>query len=126
MRSRSEVVKLRRVTMTPYYRELGSNTTPHSVGSEPGSPVQDVLMTVSETKCHRASPQGKTWLHQGRFGGIYSTFLLHTSMTRDVLLQAHNHFIVQQCRKTLLKAGFEQNPCLECEAQDVKQPFICA
>ena len=40
-------------------------------------------------------------------------------------LQAHNHFVVQQVRKTLLKAGFEQNPCLECAPKDTKAAFIC-
>ena len=30
-----------------------------------------------------------------------------------------------QVRKTLLKANYEQNPCLECSKKSIKESFIC-
>jgi hypothetical protein len=95
-------------------------------GKEHSGPGTGVLITGcqdNETSAD-ACPSGDPAKAFGALTNALTTIIKATKQ-QNPNTNLTNQQLVQQVRETLLKAKFEQNPCLECQAPQVGEPFIC-
>lgn len=97
-----------------------------NAGSSEASKGTGVLVTgcQSHETSADACPSGNPKKAFGALSNALTTTVAAVKK-KNPNAKMHNYFVVSEVRKTLLKAGFEQNPCLECNKKQTKEAFIC-